>query len=214
MSSRPYHSPRRSAGALATRQAVLDAAEALFAERGYAGTTLVEVAAGASVSVATVKLIAPTKARLLLEAFRARVRGDAEEVAVEGRESWRSMLAETDPGELIRRWVELSAAAHDRSAALLDAIVEASGTDPEVAEIERTGAAGRRANYVRVVEALVRLGALRSDLSPEAAVDIAWVINSPRTFRLFAQAGWTTEQWTNWLTDAMRRELLGVSAGP
>lgn len=209
MSRRPYRSPRRAASALATRRAVLEAAESLFAAHGYAATTLARVAEAAGVSLATVKLVAPTKARLLLEAFRARVRGDAEEMTLESRESWRSLLAERDPDQLISRWVAIAAGAHERSAALLDAIVEAGGTDPELAEIERTGAAERRASYQAVIEALAGLGALREGLAPAAAVDIAWAINSPRTFRLFAQCGWSTERWAAWTAGALRREFLG-----
>jgi AcrR family transcriptional regulator len=208
-SSRSYHSPRREAAALATRRAVLDAAASLFSERGYAATTLPGVAGAAGVSLATVKLIAPTKARLLLEAFRSRVRGDGDEAALEQREAWRSMLREPEPAELVRHWVELTAAAHERSAPLLEAVVEASGIDPEVAEVERSGAAGRRASYLTVVEELAQRGALRPDLALSAAIDVAWVINSPRTFRLFAELGWSTAEWTAWLTGAMRRELLG-----
>src|SRR5579859_6463683 len=142
MSRRPYSSERRAAGASATRRSVIDAAESLFAERGYAGTTLVEVAARSRVSLATVKLIAPTKASLLLEAFRARVRGDADQSPVEDREAWRSMIEATDPDQLVREWVALTAAAHERSAGLLEAVIEASGTNPEVAAVERRGAAG------------------------------------------------------------------------
>lgn len=208
-STRPYHSPRRAAAALATRGAVLEAAEALFAERGYAGATLAGIADAAGVSLATVKLVAPTKARLLLAAFEARVRGDANEVASEFQNNWQSILAEASPEAIVRGWVALTAGAHERSATLFDAITEASGTDPELAEVDRRGSAGRRANYQAVIDRLAALGSLRPDLDVAAAVDIAWVINSPRTFGLFRKCGWSTDRWTAWITDALLRELLG-----
>jgi AcrR family transcriptional regulator len=54
MPSRPYSSTVREDGAVRTRLAVLDAAEALFAEQGYGRTKLPEIAASARVAVNTV----------------------------------------------------------------------------------------------------------------------------------------------------------------
>ena len=51
---KPYHSPRRAEQAIATRRAVLDAARELFIERGYAVTTVADIAHRARVAVDTV----------------------------------------------------------------------------------------------------------------------------------------------------------------
>ena len=45
----PYNAPRRAEQAAATRSAIIDAAGRLFAERGYAGTTMAAIAAEARV---------------------------------------------------------------------------------------------------------------------------------------------------------------------
>src|SRR5689334_4607804 len=103
MKPRSYHSPRREAAAVATRQAVLDAVVVLLGKRGYPGTTLAGVAEAAGVSVATVKLIAPTKAALVLEAFHARARGDGTGIPLAERAGWKAMLGERDPARLVGR---------------------------------------------------------------------------------------------------------------
>src|SRR5689334_16899936 len=63
--SRPYVSPQRAEGANATRQRLLEVAEALFAERGFAATTMGAIASGAGVSPATVYLHFPNKASVV-----------------------------------------------------------------------------------------------------------------------------------------------------
>src|SRR5882724_2872558 len=54
MNVRAYRSPRREQAAADTRTAILDAAELLFAEHGYARTTVAQVAAAADVAANTV----------------------------------------------------------------------------------------------------------------------------------------------------------------
>lgn len=74
--NRPDPAPRRR-DADASREAILDAAEALFAERGYEGTSLQEVGARAGVSRGTPSYFFRTKAdlhRAVLERCFAQVR--------------------------------------------------------------------------------------------------------------------------------------------
>ena len=67
MSRAKYHSERRQEQAEATRQAILDAARALFIERGYAGTTVADIAAAARVAVPTVYVSVGPKPAILGE---------------------------------------------------------------------------------------------------------------------------------------------------
>ena len=208
VSRRSYNSPRREAAALATRKAVLDAAAGLFLDRGYAGTSLAAVAEKAEVSLATVKLVAQTKATLLLELARAQARGDADATALNERSWWREMLSDRDPVELVRRWVALTRSVLERQAALFEVVWQAAPGEPVIAQVERKGSAGRREDFRGVIKSLSELGALRDGLTTEAAVDIAWVLNSPLVFRLFARCGWTPDQWEKWLAGALATQLL------
>src|SRR5260221_11039473 len=75
---RRYRSSLRDAQARRTRQRVLDAATAVFLDRGYGGATIRAVAAGARVSVPTVEALFGTKARLLKAAIDVAIAGDDE----------------------------------------------------------------------------------------------------------------------------------------
>src|SRR5438309_11240283 len=72
---RSYDSPLRRERAKATRLAIAAAAGRLFAERGYAATSIEEIAAAAGVARATVVNSIGGKPELLQEAYRLAVRG-------------------------------------------------------------------------------------------------------------------------------------------
>jgi AcrR family transcriptional regulator len=72
---RHYRSPRREQQAEQTRLLVLDAAERLFKERGYVGTSIAAVAVEAGVSPETVYGHFGSKRVLLGELFRRAARG-------------------------------------------------------------------------------------------------------------------------------------------
>src|SRR5260221_7439130 len=74
---RSYDSPLRRDKAEATRLAIAAAAGRLFAERGYAATSIEEIAAAAAVGRATVFSSVGGKAELLKAAYPLAVRGPA-----------------------------------------------------------------------------------------------------------------------------------------
>src|SRR5260370_31000266 len=75
---RPYQSSLRGAQAEATREAVIAAAARLFAEKGYAATSIEEIAAAAGVSRAAVFTSVGGKAKLLKTALDVAIVGDDE----------------------------------------------------------------------------------------------------------------------------------------
>src|SRR5580700_1072542 len=91
-----YHSERRQEQAEATRQAILDAARTLFIERGYAGTTVADIAAAARVAVPTVYVSVGTKPEILGE-LRKMIPVDA---GVPG-DTWAAFEPIRDPRQVI-----------------------------------------------------------------------------------------------------------------
>ena len=83
---RSYRSPRRVEQAAQTRAAVLEAATRLFAERGWAGTGMRDVAREAGVAVETVYANFRSKPELLIAAVDVSVVGDDAPVALADRE--------------------------------------------------------------------------------------------------------------------------------
>jgi AcrR family transcriptional regulator len=72
---RRYHAPVRTEQAAQTRQRILQAAAEAFAQRGWAGTTIADVAREAGVTAQAVHLSAGAKPTLLISAIQRAVGG-------------------------------------------------------------------------------------------------------------------------------------------
>ena len=138
MSRRPYDASRRQQAAAESRSAILDAGRVLFVERGYASTTMGDVAARAGVSTATAAAAFGGKAGLLKRLVDIAIVGDDEPVPVRERQVAADVAASTDPREQLDLLAAFITEAHGRLAALVDVMQQASGSDPEVfADLER-----------------------------------------------------------------------------
>src|SRR6266704_6547564 len=91
---RSYDSPLRRERAEATRLAIAAAASRLFTERGYAATSIEEIAAAAGVSRATVFTSVGGKARLLKTALDVAIVGDDAPIALPNRPRSKAIRAE------------------------------------------------------------------------------------------------------------------------
>lgn len=212
-SRRAYHSPRREAAARETRLAVLGAARAEFTANGYERTTLAAVARGAGVSLATVKLVEPTKARLLVAVVEAVVRTDDASAPLVEQRWWKALLAEPDAQRLLARLAARVAGAMEGQVDLLDTVWQAARTEPEIARLEERASLGRWTDLQTVSDALIALGRLRPGLDRDTATDILWTTASPQGFSLLVRRrGWTTERWADWLSDSLARLLLDSPA--
>src|SRR3954467_10409805 len=121
---RAYDSSRRTRQAAQTRDEVLRAGTACFAETGWAGTTLADIAQAAGVSVETIYKGFGSKKGLLRAAMEVGVVGDAEPIPYAERPEFRA-LGEGSREERIVRGCALVATIHERSAGVWQAIVEA-----------------------------------------------------------------------------------------
>ncbi|MDE3113362.1 MAG: TetR/AcrR family transcriptional regulator [Chloroflexota bacterium] len=214
-SRRAYRSPRREEAARETRRAVLEAARRQFVQHGYWGTSLASIARAAGVSLATVKLVAGTKAQLLSATLRALMTRDERPVPLTQQPWWRDLLAERDPARLLAQWVSVARTTLERQGALFDVVWEAAPTEPEMAKMEREGSLGRWRDTREVMSALAELGALRSDLDVEAATDATWAIASPQVYRsLITRRGWSPDRWEAWLRDVLEKQLLSARRSP
>jgi AcrR family transcriptional regulator len=207
--TRRYESPRRRAQAEATRREILEAAERLFAEQGYGVTTMAAIAKEANVALKTVYLAFETKSGLLRALWNLRLRGDAGDVPVGGREWYREVLDEPDPARALQLNARNSRAVKERFGRLHPVVRGAASVDPEVDAMLQRIHTEFYENQRTVVESLAKKKALRKGLDVARATDILWTLNHPDTWHhLVFDRGWTPEQYEEWFAAAAARELL------
>lgn len=206
---RAYRSPEREARARATTQHVLRAATTLFAERGYAGTTIRCVAAKATVSVPTVETLFGTKSRLLKAAIDVAIAGDDEPVPMLDRD-WAAAATETtDVGSFLSIVASVLAPAQARSSGLVLSVFEGAGTDPELANLAAQMSAQRSAMATWIVGRIGALGALHNEISEDEAIDTVFALMEPALFdRLTRQRVWTLDRYEHWVARSLRRLLV------
>ncbi len=206
---RPYRSRIRSAQAEQTRAAIVAAATDLYARRGYVATTIDDVAAAAGVSRATVFNAVGGKPDLLIRAYQVAVRGDEADIPLGRQERSRRILAEEDQHRLLAGYAGVVVEAMPRIAPLYEAIRAAAHADAEARGLWKRITGERRYGAGRVVRALKRRGPLRPGLDSRTATDLLWVLNDPSLYHLLVEERrWTRRRFRDWLTDAMRTQLL------
>jgi AcrR family transcriptional regulator len=192
-----YRSERRQEQAEVTRQAILDAARALFIERGFARTTVADIAATARVAVPTVYVSVGTKAAILgeLRKMIPVLAGVPEDVQTrfELVSDPRQVIAGLAAG--VRRLLETSGE-------LMFAIESAAPFEPVATEAWGEGLVIHRGACGMAVERLEALGVLKRTMSPTRAGDILSVLSLPATWRTLGRDyGWTTDEIETWIVD-------------
>ncbi|HEY5981051.1 MAG TPA: helix-turn-helix domain-containing protein [Microlunatus sp.] len=135
--TRGYVSRLRSQQAADTRDRVVRAAAELFAERGYAGTTLPQIGRRAGVSTETVQHHGP-KVELLRAAIAAVSFGADPGAAVSETELGRQMMDASTAAEAARRSAEVLATVNQSSHGVWMAFSDASRGDASLtAELRR-----------------------------------------------------------------------------
>ncbi len=208
---RRYDATRRLAQAAQTRIDVLTAARELFPERGYAGTTISEIATAAGVAVETIYRSFGSKAALFRGVLEAAIAGGAERAAMppEQRPAVRKMAEEPDPRHVLELHAATQPGIHARSGPYDRVLREAASADPDLADVWRQLEAQRLTGMRRLAQRLHDLGALRPGLSVEKARDILWAVNSHAVYDLLVvQRGWPPERYRDWIVATNVHALL------
>ncbi len=208
---RRYDSRRRREQAAQTRQDILAAAGALFRERGYAGTSMAQIAAQAGVVVETIYRGFGSKRALFRGVMEAVLAGGSArgDVPVEARPAIRAIMEEPDPRRQIALYVATQPGIHRRSGPLLRALRDGMASDPELSAVWDEMEAWRLDGQGRFVAMLAGNGALRAGLSVEQARDLVWTLCSLAVHDLLVvERGWTSERYQEWLASVLTFELL------
>jgi AcrR family transcriptional regulator len=205
---RTYHAPRRAEQAAATREAIITAASRLFAQQGYAATTMAAIAAEARVTPKSVYSLAEKPQLLLLAVDRAIV-GDDEPVALLDRPELKALLDERDRVAQARAVARIGAPALLRLYPIYRAFEQAAGAEPGLHEAWRDYQRQRRTDVRKVVRAVADAGGLRAGLSVDRATDTLWALVGWHAVALLVEErGYTEAQLGRWLEEVFV-SLLG-----
>ena len=205
---RRYESPRRREQAAATRQAILEAAERLFAKQGYVGTSVAEIAEEARVALKTVYAVFGTKAEVLRGLWNLRMRGDEEPVPMPERPWYRAIVDEPDPHRRLALVAHNSRIVRERTAHVTEIVRQAAPADEQIAALwERFQLEFYELGVRGIVETLEHDGVLALDLT--TAADIGWTLTHPDLYQLLVrQRGWSPEAYERWLAETLSAQLI------
>lgn len=209
---RAYRSPVREEAARRTRDIVVQAAVQVFAERGYGGATIDQIASCAGVSRPTV-FAAGNKAQLFALARQyAATDGQltaTDNGATEIDSTTTEILTITDPRRLLEAFAAHTAAQMQRVRPLQVVLEQAAGTDPDLAELLKSTQRQLLETAGSVVAAIAATGSLRHGISPDAATDVLWLqLQYTNYQRLVDERGWSHQDFEQWHATAMRTALL------
>ena len=152
------------AGEDPTRDRLIEAAAAVFAEKGYDGAGVQEIARRAGFTTGAIYGRFRGKAELLLAAIEARTHDELEQLFAEHRFQGRAADVITTVGS------HLVTEPFDEGQALLLEAFVAARRDPEVAALVRGLLEQRAHTFATIVEAAKANGQVAADLDTEAVV--------------------------------------------
>ena len=185
-----------------TRDEILLAARRLFAERGYARTSVRDIAHAAGVSPQTVYDSVGSK-QALVAALNDLIDREAGIGAIVQR------LGKTDdPQELATASARITRAILEHCEDILHALVTGAAAEPELAAVLAEGQRRHVAGTRQIVDRLRELDAL-SDTDPDAAADTLAAVTDVR-FALVLQEsyGWSPERLEQWMAATSATLLL------
>jgi AcrR family transcriptional regulator len=203
---RPYRSQRRQEQAQETRERILDAAQRLLVERGFAGATVSAIAQEAGTAPETVYQAFGNKRALLAELVQRAVRGDIRTPVLEQAVP-SAVHRSSDVAEQLRLFAADIAKRLDRAAPLMRVLADAAQTDPELSALYRGFQQARQRNLRVFVDSLAGNAELRA--GPREAAETVWALASPELHTLLTQtAGWSRKRYTVWLAETLAQVLL------
>jgi AcrR family transcriptional regulator len=204
--SRPYDAPERRERAARTRGAVLDAAERLFLDGGYAATSIASIARRAGVSPETIYKTFGSKPALLA-ALRDRALLGAGPGPAEDR-SDAARAEASDGAELIQRWAQLATEVAPRVAPIMLVVRAAAATDADLGELWHQTEAARHRRMTANAAAFAARGFLRRGVTVAEAADILFTYSSAEVYDILVlRRGWSVRRYRDFIATGMTAAL-------
>jgi AcrR family transcriptional regulator len=181
----------------------------VFAERGYASSTIEAVALKAGVAIDTVYAGFGSKRGLLSALMDVRVGGDDQPIALLERSGPQGVRRETNQKHQLEAFAKDITPVIERARPVDDIMRGAAAVDPEIAGLRAGIQEQRFQNMLKFVSWITANGPLRGGITEEAAASIVWTLTSPEMHRLLrVDRGWTPERYAEWLADTLTLTLL------
>ena len=204
---RKYSSAVRDEQAARTRTRILEAASELFLERGYARTTIKDIAVQADVARDTVHAIFGNKARVLTALIDLRLVPDDAVANVTQRQDAQAIRNEMDQRKQIELFAKFIAGISTELRPVFEILRTASAVEPEMANVFDEMNRFRLDNMQTYARWIAARGPLR--VTTRRAGEIIWALASLDVARMLCdEIGWTQSQHARWLTDTLIRTLL------
>lgn len=210
---RRYVSDLRREQAEATRLRIAEAARSLMLERGYAATTMTEVARLAGVAVQTLYWSCPGgKPALAKLVYDVTLAGDAEPIPQSARPQVKAIIAEADPRRKLTLYAAMVVAIFERIGPVYRVLRAAAGTDTGLRDLLATTEQQRLVGSRGPAEHLAEIGVLRADLTTDRAAAIIYALTSVEVFeRLTDVCGWSVRDYEQWLARTLADSLLAAT---
>lgn len=187
---------------------MLRAARGLFTSRGYAETSVTDIARAAGVSVDTLYASVGRKPQLLLAVHDMELAGGDSPVDAEERPYVKAIRAATTASEKIATYSEALAQLLPRTVPLQDSLRVAGQKDPACREAYRAVTERRAANMRLFAADLRSTGEVRADLADDDVADLVWSMNGPDYYLLMRSRGRTPAQYAALVREVWTRTLL------
>jgi AcrR family transcriptional regulator len=206
---RPHQDQRGQARTRLARRAVIEAARALFLDRGYAATTIDAISDRSDVPPATIYRLFSSKLGILKALGDLSIAGDDEAIPVQDRPDVAALFAEPDPRKMLAGFARINVAISTRTERVYRILVSAAASDPEAAALLTHYHRQRDQGQGQIARALARAGALQPGLLERDAADIVHALMSPDLYRLLVtERDWAPERYERWLAATLIGQLL------
>ena len=214
--TRAYDNARRAAAARRTEQRVVETAQRLLLERGYAGLAMADLAAEAGVSVPLLYKVFGPKPQLVKRIYDVLLAGDVDPEPVAERPALQALAGDPDPRGKLARYAALGRAMAERAGPLVSALLAAARAgEPELRAFAATIDRERLAGASALATHLAECGALSPALALDRARDLIWLHTAPDTYRLLVlERGWALDDYERWLATSLTAALLPAPVPP
>jgi AcrR family transcriptional regulator len=203
----------RRGRAKATHWRIVKAAYRLFCERGYAGTTMAQIAEAAGVAVQTVYFTFHTKATLLSRAYDFAVMGEEEPQIPQQQPWYRAMTDEPDVTRALRHFVSGVGEITRRVTPLSVVAQVAADGDPDTARVMAFHDDWQADGYREVVTLLTTKADLRPGVSLERATDLLLLYAGTEVYHVLVDGrGWSHDEWLDWSASALADQLFQLTS--